>query len=94
MYSINGTTIELTRGDTFLAQVEMTRNDEPYTPAPGERVRFALKQSLNARGTDFRESEPLILKEIPTDTMVLRLDPEDTRSLGFGTYYYDIEITF
>ena len=26
--------------------------------------------------------------------MTLRLDPEDTKELGFGTYVYDLEMTF
>ena len=99
MYSIDGDHITLTRGDTFFAQVSLSREVEPdvyepYTPQTGDRVRFALKQSLNARGTDFREPQPLILKEIPIDTMILRIDPEDTKPLGFGQYRYDIEITF
>lgn len=94
MYNIKGTTITLTRGDTLLVQVDIMRGEEPYVPEPGDSVRFALKRSLNARGSDFREPDPLILKDIPIDTMVLRLDPEDTKSLAFGNYYYDIEITF
>lgn len=99
MYSINGDHITLTRGDTFLALVSMTREVEPdvyepYTPQTGDHVRFALKQALNARGTEFRERDPLILKDIPIDTMILRLNPEDTKPLGFGQYKYDIEITF
>ena len=94
MYSVNGTTITLTRGDTMLLLVGMKRDGEPYTPQPGDSVRFALKQSLNPKGTEFREKNPLILKDIPTDTMILRLDPDDTKPFGFGTYRYDIEITF
>lgn len=93
MYSIKGTTITLTRGDTLILKVDILRDGEPYTPAPGEYVRFALKRSLNLGGTDFEEAEPLILKEIPIDTMLLWLDPADTASLGFGVYNYDIEIT-
>ena len=95
MYTINKTTITLTRGDTFFAEVQIKRDNEPYTPEVGDRVRFALKHSrLNPDGTDYRETDPLILKEIPIDTMILRLDPEDTKPLGFGRYVYDIEITF
>lgn len=94
MYSIDGDHITMTRGDTFIAEVEILRDDEPYTPEQGDSVRFALKQNLNARGTDYKESVPLILKPIPIDTMILRLDPEDTKPLGFGRYVYDIEITF
>lgn len=94
MYSINGTTISLTRGDTLLVQVEMTRDGTPYTPVEGDSVRFALKSGLNSTGKDMKESTPLILKDIPIGTMILELEPEDTKSLSFGDYVYDIEITF
>lgn len=94
MYSINGTTISLTRGDTLLVQVGMTRDGTAYTPVEGDSVRFALKSGLNATGKEFKESDPLILKPIPIETMILRLDPEDTKGLSFGNYRYDIEITF
>ena len=40
-----------------------------------------------------KDQDCLILKEIPTDTMVLELEPSDTKSLSFGTYVYDIELT-
>lgn len=94
MYSINGTTISLTRGDTLLVQVGMMRDSEPYTPVEGDSVRFALKSGLNSTGKEMKESTPLILKDIPIGTMILRLEPEDTKALSFGDYVYDIEITF
>lgn len=94
MYKVEGTTITMTRGDTLLVQVGIIRDDTPYTPVAGDSVRFAVKSGLNARGTNFKESDPLILKTIPIDTMILRLDPDDTKSLDFGNYFYDIEITF
>lgn len=94
-WKIEENKITLTRGDTFQATVGITIDEEPYTPASGDSVRFALKRAaLNYNRTDFMDEEPLILKEIPTDTMLLELDPEDTKSLGFGRYVYDVEITF
>lgn len=48
-YNITGTTITLTRGDTF--------------------------------------------KDIPIDTMMLTLEPQDTADLNFGKYVYDIQLT-
>lgn len=35
----------------------------------------------------------MILKQIPIDSMTLRIDPEDTKNLNFGTYVYDVELT-
>ena len=32
-------------------------------------------------------------KDIPIGTMVLKLEPEDTKPLRFAKYHYDIEFT-
>ena len=93
--------ISMTRGDTFRANIEVIVDDEVYTPVAGDSVRFALKhkemkdKDLTRRGyKDFEDDEPLLVKEIPIDTMILEIEPEDTKNLGFGKYRYDLEITF
>lgn len=86
-YHISDTTITLTRGDTLKAYVNVTDSEgNKYIPDQGDRIRFAMKKKT-------ADSEPLVLKEIPTNTMLLVLDPEDTKSLDFGNYVYDIELT-
>ena len=87
MYKIDGTTITLTRGDSFYCQLSLTRGGKTYTPDPSDTIRFALKK-------DYFDTEALITKTIPNDTLVLSLLPADTKTLAFGTYVYDIEITF
>lgn len=87
--------IFLTRGDTLRVKVSIEKDGESYTPVGGDVVRFALKHAtLNADKSDFSDKYPLINKVIPNDTMVLELEPSDTKSLGFGLYKYDIQITF
>lgn len=88
-YSINNKTkkISLVRGDTLRLQVEILINDEVYTPQSGDKVRFAMKQS-------YTSSRVLINKDIPIDSLILHLEPEDTKKCSFGNYVYDIEITF
>jgi len=87
MYKIEGSAITLTRGDSFYATVTMKNPDKTdYTPQQGDVVRFALKKR-------YTDAEPLILKNVPTDTLVLHLEPEDTKDLAFGKYVYDIELT-
>lgn len=88
-YSINNKTkkISLVRGDTLKMQIEILINDEPYTPVFGDKVRFAMKQTYSS-------SRVLINKNIPIDTLILHLEPKDTKKLSFGDYVYDIEITF
>lgn len=81
-------TITMTRGDTLKLKINiMDNNGEPYTPVVGDKVRFALKR-------DYNDRYPLILKDIPIETMILQLDPEDTKALEQPSeYVYDIQIT-
>lgn len=87
-YSIGkNNTIRLTRGDTFVCDIKMTKQDGyPYDPEEGDVIRFAMKSAV-------KDKEPLILKEIPTETMQLMLNPEDTKELPFGIYRYEVELT-
>lgn len=94
-YSVKGTTIRLTRGDSLVLQVVILRNDEIYTPQEGDSVRFAVKRNMmNPERTRYLDKKPLIVKDIPIKTLILKLDPEDTKFMEFGDYVYDIEITF
>lgn len=95
MIIITGTTIEMTRGDTLRVRVSIEMDDEPYTPAEGDSVAFYLKHAkLNSSRTSYKDPAPVITKAVPIATMVLQLDPEDTKPLEFGEYAYDLEITF
>lgn len=86
-YSVSGTTITLTRGDTFVATIAINQFDgQPYTPVEGDSVRFAMKSS-------YADIKPLLVKDIPITTMLLVLEPEDTADLTFGKYVYDIQLT-
>ena len=85
--------ISLVRGDTAYFDVPLMEIDDeghetPYTPQEGEVLRFAMSKKYGST-----REEVLILKDIPVDTLVLKLEPEDTKSLAFGTYKYDIEFT-
>lgn len=88
MYKVEGTTIYLTRGDTFEAYVTpMTDEGTEYVFQPGDTMRFACKKK-------YADPEPLILKDIPTNTCLLELEPSDTKELKFGSYVYDIQLTY
>lgn len=51
-YSVSGTTITLTRGDTFVALISITKQDgTPYVPNDGDKVRFAMKNNGAVEGT-------------------------------------------
>lgn len=100
--SISGTTIKMTKGDTLKTYLTLKQlkegaeqdsanpdDFEDYTPFEGDRIRFAMKESYDD------SIEPLIIKDIPTETLLLHLVPEDTKSLvAPKTYVYDVEITY
>lgn len=50
-------------------------------------VRFAAKKA-------WADAEPCILITIPNDTLILTIEPNDTKQLEFGAYNYDLQITF
>lgn len=97
-YSINDNNeITLTRGDTFKCTITLQEQEggEEYKPVEGDTLRFALKHDkMNSTKSNYKDEEPLVRKNIPIDTMTLQLDPVDTKDLPFGSYVYDIEITF
>jgi len=91
--------VHMTRGDTLKVRVDpILVSDEgvetPYVPVPGDVIRFALKTPRMTYGDkQFKDPEPLIIKNIPIDTLILRLDPLDTKGFDFGQYVYDIQLT-
>jgi len=95
MYSITGTTIKMTRGDTFIATISLKQGNSTYTPVAGDVIRFYLGyKRLTADRSAYATEGAIITKEVDISDMTLRLDPEDTKGLGFGTYVYDLEMTF
>ena len=90
MFSIDGSTISLTRGDTLCLNITLYRNgeEEEYVPASTDTIQFALKKNSN-------DNTWLILKEVHPDSqsrIILELVPADTKPLSFGTYRYDIAL--
>ena len=97
--TIQNNVIRMTRGDTAIIKVQLWKKMDgeciEYKPVEGDVVRFALKHnSFNSTRTELSDVEPLLVKEIPIDTMMLTIEPEDTKELGFGGYLYDVQITF
>lgn len=88
MLKINDKTITLTRGDSLAIKLDIFDSEgNAYTPTSGDTIRFAMKKS-------YSDSACLIEKQIPNDTMMLSLAPSDTKELPFGSYVYDIELTY
>lgn len=96
--------ITMTRGDTLRCRVTpyiLLRDEqgevigkEEYTPVEGDSIRFAVKHTAMKSGKQYKDDTPIILKAVPIDTLLLQLDPADTKDLDFDTYVYDMEITY
>jgi len=78
--------IEFTRGDTFKRKIKLYKNSEEFIPSEGDTIRFSAKKSY----TDTRVA---IEKDVPIDTMVFELTPEDTKLLKYGVYVFEFELT-
>lgn len=77
------TTITMTRGDSFTAEIEILNPDgTTYEPQTGDVVTFT------ARGLG-----EVLEKDIPLADLTLRLDPADTELMLLGSYLYTIAIT-
>lgn len=87
--SLEGTTITLTKGDTFKRTLSLKKKTtkEPYIPVSGDYIRFAAKKK-------YKDEECVILFQIPNDTMLLHITPQMTEDLAVGEYVYDIELTY
>ena len=85
-----GYDITLTRGDSLPLQLtNLKKNGQAYTPDPEDSIRFAMKRKYKDPDED-----AVLVKAISPDTLILNIEPEDTKELPMGkTFVYDIEIT-
>lgn len=92
MAVISGTTITMTRGDTERIKIDIYNQADGtmYTPDPRDSLRFAVKKN-------YEDDEVLVFIDIPVDTMILTIRPEDTKFLDYGAskgrYKYDVQLT-
>lgn len=90
MFTIEGQTITLTRGDTAAIQPipTVTATGEPYVFEDGDKVYFRLRQ-LPDVGAVF-EKECYI--DLENNTCNLTLQPDDTIDLSMSEYRYEFEL--
>ena len=70
-----------------MALISITKQDgTPYVPNDGDKVRFAMKAK-------YEDPEPLVVKDIPIDSLTLILNPEDTIQLTKADGTVDTFIT-
>ena len=83
--------ITCTQGDTFETPLHIFLDEEqtqPFVPAAGDVIRIAIKSA-------YTDPEPLVLKEINHDPMIVRIEAEETKLLQARKkpYVYDIQLT-
>ena len=92
-FSVIRNRISITRGDS--AQITLTIRDRvtgrPFVPGTDDPLTFTVKRELS-------DEVPVVVKTLDngiirqeTDCLLFLL-PEDTASLPFGTYRYDVEL--
>ena len=89
LYKIDGYNIILTKGDSLYIRLILTKDGEPFIPYNDDIIRFAMKRK-------YKDSDDKVLvnKVIPNDTLILKIEPEDTKNLRANKIYvYDIQIT-
>lgn len=80
--------IELVRGDSLILTLNMSRQDETYLPEQGDQMIFTLRKNYKGLTND----TILLQKTVDLyDSIILEIEPEDTESLEYGSYKYDME---
>ena len=85
MLTCDGNTIHLTRGDSAVLLLTIRKDDESeYELQAGDSVLFTVKNSVY-------DTAIIVQKKLADG--VIKLNPDDTKNLQYGTYYYDVELT-
>ena len=79
--------ISLTRGDTAYLEINIIDDiaGAEYTMAEGDEIALTVKKTV--------EDAEALIQKVSKGTNTFHLLPEDTKSLAFGTYKYDIQLT-
>ena len=84
--------ITIIRGDSGYVTVPLVEvidgEETPYIPKEGETLRFAMAKKWGAS-----QDECAVIRDIDTKDLKLYFYPEDTKTLKFGEYKYDLEYT-
>lgn len=85
----NDNKITLTKGDSMTLTVEPMMAGEAYEPEEGDVFRFAMAKGYKGEaGYSLKVS-----KTIPNSSLTFTVTAEETSSLAYGVYNYDVEVT-
>lgn len=86
----NNKNITMTRGDTFVKTLTLAKNGQRYVPQEGDDILFTMAKGFKG----LRGYEVVLQKHIPIDTLIWLISANDTKDLDYGTYNYDLEMTY
>ena len=86
LYIQHGGKIRLTRGDTAMLKVSITNDitGNEYTVAEDDTMVLTIKKDIS--DTDVTVQKTLVGES------TFHIEPNDTRSLEFGKYIYDVQL--
>ena len=88
MFKIEDDFIYLTRGDTAYITLELEDEDKFFV---GDIVALSVKRNLTSESIYALHKEKIVDEE--SNTLVIKIKPEDTNDMSYGLYYYDIQLT-
>lgn len=84
MLKVVNNAIYLTRGDTAILQLSIKQDDgSDYAISDTDNVLFTIKKST--------KEKTVILQKSVMDGKI-KINPEETSSLEYGTYLYDVQL--
>lgn len=90
MLNIDGNnTITLTRGDTAYLEVNLqsfsnTDQGETFEISENDKLRLTVRKAVG---------QDILIQKVLTGSTAFHIFPEDTKSLPYGAYVYDVELT-
>ena len=84
MFKISNKTIQITRGDTGVFTLSINAGGQSYDYS-NDQVLFTVKRNVNT-------AEILFQKTVEYNQPVI-IEPECTKSLPYGTFTYDVQVT-
>lgn len=87
MFKIENNLIYLTRGDTAYLTVEL-EDDEKFNV--GDIANLSIKKNLKNETAYSLHKEIVVSEE--KNSLVIKIDPDDTKNMDYGLYYYDIQL--
>jgi len=87
---VNGTDLSMIRGDTETIKVSCKNAQGVNVPfEDGDTLYFTVKSPVDREEKKIQK----VITEFLDGIAYINISPADTKSMGFASYYYDIQLT-